>query len=169
MQLPDAYLLPAQSLIGVARAALERGESLQAVALVGNLLTHSIVAIPIDAASAEGKNRAVKVIRAAALHTDADFVLTIFEGWALTTKAAASHEELPCKYEGPLAEHPGRLDIVSAVLDTARGTWSGLANIRKVGRSKKKRTFGPVELEKVDAIGGRFGGLLPKKGDSVVH
>jgi hypothetical protein len=147
---------------------MERGESLQAMAFVGTFAEFKVVPIPINTTGDAAKDRAAQAIRRVAEVTAADFVLTITEAWALPTAQAPNHAALLRKY-GSVANCPGRLDVVSFMLETVRGGWAGQAEIKPMGISKKKRTFGAVDFEPIDSINGRFGGLLPRQPAHTLH
>ena len=57
-------------------------------------------------------------------------------------------------------------DVVSFVLETHYGIWSAQVLIKPKGYSKKKRTFGEVQFQKIDSTEGRLSGLLPRAKNS---
>jgi hypothetical protein len=160
MQLPQAYLDIVLPLIDSARGFLENGESLQPFAFVGNHATKQMVPIHIDTDTAAGKDRSVQRIKAAAEQARADFVFTIMEAWGLPRDKLPRYREILDKY-GSVGNSPYRIDTASFVLETRYGVWGVQVALKPKGHSKKKRTFGQVELEFMDGVEGRFAGLLP--------
>ena len=168
MQLPQAYLDIVLPLIDKARGFLENGESLEPFAFVGNHATRQITAILIDTRSEESKDQSVEHIRSAAAQTQADFVFTIMEAWGLPKDKMPRYQEIIDKY-GSIGASPYKIDIVGFMLETRYGVWGCQMTLKPKGYSKKKRTFGKVELPFLDGVEGRFVGLLPQAEKQQLH
>lgn len=168
MQLPQAYLEVIQPLIDKARGFLENGESLHAVAFIGNHATKRVVPVLIDTRTAETKDDAVELIKIAAEQTGADFVFTIMEAWGLPRDKMPRYQEILDKY-GSVGASPYKIDIAAFMLETRYGVWGCQAPLKPKGHSKKKRTFNPVELQFMDGVEGRFVGLLPRQNQDTLH
>jgi hypothetical protein len=160
MLLPQAYLDIVMPLIDSARGFLENGETLQPFAFVGNHATRRMVPILIDTRDDASKDRSVELIKAAAEQTQADFVFTVMEAWGLPKDKMPRYQEILDKY-GSVGNSPYRIDTAGFVLETRYGVWGAQVVLKPKGHSKKKRTFGPVELRFMDGVQGRFVGLLP--------
>jgi hypothetical protein len=165
MQLPQAYLDVVLPLIDTARGLLENGESLQPFAFVGNHATKQMAPIAIDTRDEASKDRSVRLIKAAAEQTRADFVLTVMEAWGLPKDKLPRYQEILDKY-GSVGNSPYRIDTAAFVLETRYGVWGTQVTLKPKGHSKKKRTCGPVELQFMDGVEGRFVGLLPTDGQA---
>jgi hypothetical protein len=168
MKLPQAYLDIVLPLIESARGFLENGESLQAFAFVGNHATQQIVPILIDTQSGDSKDRSVELIKAAAEQTQADFVFTIMEAWGLPKDKMPRYQEIMDKF-GSVGTSPYKIDIAAFMLETRYGVWGCQVTLKPKGYSKKKRTFGKVELQFMDGLEGRFVGLLPQVEKQHLH
>jgi hypothetical protein len=168
MQLPQAYLNIVLPLIESARSFVENGESLQAFAFVGNHASKQIVAILIDTQSEDSKDGSVEHIKAAAEKTQADFVFTIMEAWGLPKDKMPRYQEIIDKY-GSIGASPYKIDIAAFMLETRYGVWGCQMTLKPKGYSKKKRTFGKVELPFLDGVEGRFVGLLPQVEKQSLH
>ena len=168
MQLPQAYLDIVLPLIERARSFVENGESLQAFAFVGNHASKQIVAILIDTQSEDTKDGSVEHIKAAAEQTQADFVFTIMEAWGLPKDKMPRYREIIDKY-GSIGASPYKIDIAAFMLETRYGVWGCQMTLKPKGYSKKKRTFGKVELPFLDGVEGRFVGLLPEVEKQSLH
>ncbi len=151
-------------LIDRARGFLEQGETLQPFAFVGNHATRQIVAVLIDTQSEAAKDRSVDRIRAAAEQTRADFVFTIMEAWGLPKYKVDRYQEIIDRY-GSIGACPYKIDTAGFMLETRYGVWGAQVALKPKGHSKKKRTFGKVELQFMDGVEGRFVGLLPADGE----
>jgi hypothetical protein len=167
--MPPKYLAVVTPLVDKAREILESGESLQPFAFIGNFETGRILPVLIDTRDDRAKDGSVAAIRLAAEQTQAHFVFTIMEAWALPKDKLHRHGEIVQKY-GSIGASPYRIDAATFVLETAYGTWLAQANLKPKGISKKKRTFGKVDFMFGDQLEGRFGGLLgAAAGDSTLH
>ena len=62
-----------------------------------------------------------------------------------------------------------QIDTASFVVETRYGVWGAQAPLKPKGYSKKKRTFGPVALQFMDGVEGRFVGLLPEAEKQNLH
>jgi hypothetical protein len=160
MQLPQAYLDIVLPLIDSARGFLENGESLEPFAFVGNHATKQFLPILIDTQTEDTKDRSVSLIKAAAEQTQADFVFTIMEAWGLPKDKMPRYQEIMDKY-GSVGASPYKIDTAAFMLETRYGVWGCQVTLKPKGYSKKKRTFGKVELQFMDGVEGRFVGLLP--------
>lgn len=78
------------------------------------------------------------------------------------------HQEILDKY-GSVGASPYKIDTASFVVETRYGVWGAQAPLKPKGYSKKKRTFGPVELQFMDGVEGRFVGLLPESEKQNLH
>jgi hypothetical protein len=160
MLLPQAYLDVVMPLIASARGFLEQGEALEPFAFVGNHATQQIIPILIDTKTDDSKDDSVSLIKAAAEQTQADFVFTVMEAWGLPRDKMPRYQEILDKY-GSVGASPYRVDTAAFMLETRYGVWGAQLTLKPKGYSKKKRTFGPVKLEFMDGVEGRFVGLLP--------
>jgi hypothetical protein len=168
MQLPQAYLDVVQPLIESARSFLENGESLQAFAFVGNHATKQIATIMINTGSEDSKDEAVEHIRTIAAQTQADFVFTIMEAWGLPKDKIPRYQEIIEKY-GSIGASPYKIDTAAFMLETRYGVWGCQVALKPKGYSKKKRTFGKVDLPFLDGVEGRFVRLLPEIEKTALH
>jgi hypothetical protein len=160
MQLPQAYLDIVLPLIDRARVFLENGESLQPFAFVGNHTTQQILPILIDTATDTSKDQSVELIKAAAGEIQADFVFTIMEAWGLPKDKMHRYQEIIDKY-GSISASPYKIDTAAFMVENQYGVWGCQMTLKPKGYSKKKRTFGKVDLQFMDGVEGRFVGLLP--------
>ncbi len=69
----------------------------------------------------------------------------------------------------PVHRSPYKIDTASFVVETRYGVWGAQVPLKPKGHSKKKRTFGPVELRFMDGVEGRFVGLLPEPEKQNLH
>ena len=168
MQLPQAYLDIVLPLIDKARGFLENGEELQPIAFIGNHATKRVVPVLIDTRSAESKDNAAELIKVAAEQTQADFVFTVMEAWGLPRDKMPRYQEILDK-SGSVGASPYKIDTAAFMLETRYGVWGCQAPLKPKGHSKKKRTFGPVELKFMDGVEGRFVGLLPQTSPETLH
>jgi len=168
MQLPQAYLDIVLPLIESARGFLENGESLQPFAFVGNHTTRQIAAILIDTQTGDSKDRSVEHIRSAAEQTQADFIFTIMEAWGLPKDKMPHFQEIMDKY-GSVGASPYKIDTAAFMLETLYGVWGCQVTLKPKVYSKKKRTFGKVELPFLDGVEGLFVGLLPQVEKTSLH
>jgi hypothetical protein len=168
MQLPQAYLDIVLPLIDSARGFLENGESLEPFAFVGNHATKQFLPILIDTQTDVSKDRSVELIKAAAEQTQADFVFTIMEAWGLPKDKMPRYQAIMDKY-GSVGASPYKVDTAGFMLETRYGVWGCQVTLKPKGYSKKKRTFGKVELQFMDGVEGRFVGLLPQAGPETLH
>ena len=157
--MPPKYLAVVTPLVDKAREILESGESLQPFAFIGNFATGRILPVLLDTRDDRAKDSSAAAIRHAAEQTQAHFVFTIMEAWALPKDKLHRHGEIIQKY-GSIGASPYRIDAAAFVLETSYGTWLAQATIKPKGYSKKKRTFGQVGFMFGDQVEGRFGGLL---------
>ncbi|MCC7279067.1 MAG: hypothetical protein IT487_12240, partial [Chromatiaceae bacterium] len=81
--MPPKYLAVVTPLVDKAREILESGESLQPFAFVGNFATGRILPVLLDTRDDRAKDGSAAAIRLAAEQTQAHFVFTIMEAWAL--------------------------------------------------------------------------------------
>jgi hypothetical protein len=168
MQLSQAYLDIVLPLIEKARGILENGESLEPFAFVGNHATRQITAILIDTQSEESKDQSVEHIRSATAQTEADFVFTIMETWGLPRDKMPRYQEIIDKY-GSIGASPYKIDTAAFMLETRYGVWGCQVSLKPKGYSKKKRTFGRMDLQFMDGTEGRFAGLLPQVEKTSLH
>lgn len=168
MHLPQAYLDIILPLIDSARGFLENGETLEPFAFVGNQATKQVIPILIDTQTGASKDRSVELIKAAAEQTRADFVFTVMEAWGLPKDKMTRYQEILDKY-GSVGASPYRIDTAAFMLETRYGVWGCQVTLKPKGHSKKKRTFGKVELQFMDGLEGRFVGLLPQTGPETLH
>ena len=162
MQIPDRYRERIDPLIAHARSLLESGESLSALAFIGNLAKDSIIPVVLDDRSDSAKDDSARTIRATAAMMEADFIFQVREAWKLPQKYMSRHEKIMEKY-GSIGASPYAQDVAAFTLETTHGTWVATSFIKPKPPSKKRRTFGPVVFEHVPEIQGRFVGLLPGK------
>ena len=126
------------------------------------------MAILIDTQSEDSKDGSVEHIKAAAEKTQADFVFTIMEAWGLPKDKMPRYQQIIDKY-GSIGASPYKIDIVGFMLETRYGVWGCQMTLKPKGYSKKKRTFGKVELPFLDGVEGRFVGLLPQLSSKILH
>ncbi len=159
---PQAYMDTIGPLIDNARGFLEAGQQLQAFAFVGNLTANQVIPVTIQPGSDENKDRSAREIQSAALVLEADFVFTIMEAWSLRPDKMPQMDAILDKY-GSIGASPFAIDVCSFALETRRGVWVALEQIKPKGISKKKRTIGKVEFRYYTDVRGRFTHLLPAK------
>jgi hypothetical protein len=82
------------------------------------------------------------------------------EAWGLPKDKLPRYQEILDKC-GSVGNSPYRMDTASFVLETRCGVWGAQVTLKPKGHSKKKRTFGAIELRFMDEVEGRFVGLLP--------
>ena len=166
--LPEAYLNLVLPLIEKARGFLEAGETLQPFAFIGSAASGKMLPVLIDAQTAESKDRSVQLIKIAAEQTQADFVFTVMEAWGLPRDKMPRYQEILDKY-GSVGASPYKIDTAAFTVETRYGVWVAQMPLKPKGYSKKKRTFGPVELQFMDGVEGRFVGLLPEAEKQSLH
>lgn len=159
---PKAYMDIILPLMAKAREFLESGESLQAMAFVGNLTTQHVMPIAIQPGSEEGKDKSALTIQSAAAMLEADFIFVIMESWSLRPDKMPQMDAIMEKY-GSIGASPFAVDTCALTLETKRGVWVAQPQIKPKGISKKKRTFGAVVFRYYDQVEGRFANLLPAK------
>jgi len=169
---PKAYMDIIGPLINKARDFLEAGETLQAIAFVGNLSTNQAIPVLIQQETGEDKDNSALTIQKMAAILEADFVLTIMEAWSLRADKVPQMDAIMDKY-GSIGASPYAVDVCSLLLETKRGVWVAQPLIKPKGISKKKRTIGTIEFRYFTEVEGRFAHLLPtKEGDeppAMVH
>ncbi|KAI5915571.1 hypothetical protein [Thauera sp. 2A1] len=166
--IPTKYLSTVQPLIAKARELLESGEELAAMVLVGNFTTGQFVPVPIDTTSPDERDAAAEDVRRTASIIDADYVFTIMEAWTLGPEHIKRSDEIIDRY-GSVSASPYKVEVVSFLLETPYGLWVAQPRIKAKGISKKKRTFGDVEFQRLDEAQGRFADLLPKEAGGTLH
>ena len=159
--IPESYRETIDPLVAKARDLLEDGQTLAAFAFVGCFAAGRITPVLLDTRSEEAKDRSAIQIQRTAEAVNADFVFLVTEAWGLPKNKLSSHQKIVDKY-GSIANCPYRIDTVSFVLETHHGIWSAQVLIKPKGYSKKKRTFGEVQFQKIDSTEGRLSGLLPR-------
>lgn len=155
-------------LIDKARGFLENGESLQPFAFVGSAATGEMLPVMIDTQTAESKDNSVLLIKTAAEQTQADFIFTVMEAWGLPRDKMPRYQEILNKY-GSVGASTYKIDTAAFVVETRYGVWGTQVPLKPKCYSKKKRTFGPVELQFMDGVEGRFVGLLPEAEKQSLH
>ena len=163
--IPNAYRQIIDPLIDTARGFVEAGESLAAIAFVGNLSTRQTLAVPIDTATPETKDRAATLIRQVANEYAADFVFTVMEAWTLPPRLAPRFEEVIKRY-GSIGASPHRVDSVAFTLETRHGLWIAQGPLKPKAHSKRRKTFDPPKFDHMPEVEGRFSHLLPNKDDA---
>ena len=143
--MPPKYLAVVTPLVDKAREILESGESLQPFAFIGNFETGRILPVLLDTRDDRAKDSSAAAIRLAAEQTQAHFVFTIMEAWALPKDKLHRHGEIIQKY-GSIGASPYRIDAAAFVLETAYGTWLAQATIKPKGYSKRNRPSGRSTL-----------------------
>lgn len=162
MQIPERYRRHIDPLISHARSLLEKGETLAAIAFVGNLSREEIIPVVLDDRSDSAKDNSTKAISMTASMIDADFIFQVREAWKLPQKYAARYEEILDEY-GSIGGSPYAQDVVAFSLETTHGTWIATSFLKPKPPSKKRRTFGQPVFEHMPEVQGRFVGLLPNK------
>lgn len=170
MQIPEPYRKQIDPLIAHARGLLEKGETLAALAFVGNLVKNDVIPVVIDDRTEESKDQSAHTIHMTAIALQADFIFMLREAWKLPEKYMSRHEEILEEY-GSIGASPYAQDVAAFSLETTHGTWIATPFIKFKPPSKKRRTFGPVVFEHMPEIQGRFTGLLPgkKNEDGALH
>src|SRR5450830_452616 len=102
MQIPERYLKKINPLVAHARSLVEKGESLAALAFIGNLAKSQIIPVVLDDSSDESKDSSAKAISMAAAMLEADFIFQVREAWMLPPKYVSRHEAI-LKNTAPLA------------------------------------------------------------------
>lgn len=166
--LPEAYLKLVLPLIDKAREFVEAGEILQPFAFVGNTASGEMLPVLIDTQTPDSKDHSAQLIKIAANQTKADFIFTVMEAWGLPPDKMPRYEEILDKY-GSVGNSPYKVDTAAFVLETRYGVWGAQVLLKPKGYSKKKRTFGPIELQFMDGVEGRFVGLLPEPEKQSLH
>lgn len=162
MQIPERYLQKINPLVAHARSLVEKGESLAALAFIGNLTKDQLIPVVLDDRSDESKDSSAKAISMAAAMLEADFIFQVREAWMLPPKYVARHEAILEEY-GSIGASPYGQDVAAFSLETTHGTWIAMASMKAKPPSKKRRTFGPLVFEYMPEVAGRFVGLLPNK------
>lgn len=162
MEIPDRYRQKIDPLVAHARQFLEKGETLAAIAFVGNLTKDEIIPVVLDDRSDSAKDHSAQTIATTATMLEADFIFQVREAWKLPQKYIARHEEIMEKY-GSIGASPYAQDIAAFSLETTHGTWIATVLIKPKPPSKKRRTFGQVVFEYMPDVQGRFVGLLANK------
>ncbi len=162
MEIPESYLQKIDPLVAHARQLLEKGETLAAIAFVGNLTKGQMIPVVLDDRSNSAKDQSAESIATTAAMLDADFIFQVREAWKLPQKYMARHEEIMDKY-GSIGASPYAQDIVAFSLETTHGTWIATVFIKPKPPSKKRRTIGEVLFEYMPEVQGRFVGLLANK------
>ena len=162
MQIPERYRRHIDPLISHARSLLENGETLAAIAFVGNLSKDEVIPVVLDDRSEDAKDNSTKAISMTASMMDADFIFQVREAWMLPQKYAARYEEILDKY-GSVGGSPYAQDVVALSLETTHGTWIATCFIKPKPPSKKRKTFGQPVFDHMPEVQGRFVGLLPNK------
>ena len=150
-----------QDAVTTERKHLETEGHVSHKAFVGNTVTDLLITIVFEWADEDAKDGVIHHIRTVAASIEADFVLTVGEGWSLPTHKLLQHEDIVRKY-GSVANSPFKVEVVYFNIETAEGSWVGQARIRPHTVSKKRRTFGPVEFASTEPVEnvGNFGSLL---------
>jgi hypothetical protein len=78
------------------------------------------------------------------------------------------YQQIIDKYGSIDASHY-KIDIAAFMLETHYRVWGCQVTLKPKGYSKKKRTFGNVELLFMDGVEGRFVGLLPQPSPQTLH
>lgn len=160
--IPAAYLEILDPLVNHARALVEQGETLEALAFVGNLTTRQLVTVAMNPGSEQAKDAEAQRIREAAQEYDADFVFIVMEAWSLPPKKISRIDAIVERY-GSIGASPYRVDVVAFSLETRYGIWVAQVTLRPKAGSKGKRTFGKPEFRLFTETEGRFVALLPDK------
>ena len=160
--IPTAYREIIDPLVDHARKLAEQGETLEALAFVGNLSSKQLAAIPLNPSSEQSKDAAAERIRKTAHEHAADFVFIVMEAWSLPPKKIKRMDEIIERY-GSIGASPYRIDIASFSLESRYGIWVAQVPFRPKSGSKKKRTFGKPEFRLFTEAEGRFADLLPDK------
>lgn len=170
MQIPERYREKIDPLIAHARSLLEKGETLAALAFVGNLSRNDIIPVVVDDSSETAKDNSARAIRQTAAVLEADFIYIVREAWQLPEKHMPRYEEILEEY-GSIGASPYAQDVAAFSLETTHGTWVASPFIKPKPPSKKRRTIGPVVFQHMPEIQGRFVGLLPGKANDggVLH
>ena len=162
MQIPERYREKIDPLIVHARSLLEKGETLAALAFVGNLSRNETIPVVLDDRTESSKDYSARAISQAATMLDADFIFMVREAWQLPEKHMPRYEQILEKY-GSIGASPYAQDVAAFTLETTHGTWVASPFIKPKPPSKKRRTIGPVVFQHMPEIQGRFVGLLSGK------
>ncbi len=160
--LPQPYLEMVSGYIGKIKNDIEKGETINSHVLLFNSGAKVMDVIFLDVSSVSSKDASAAFVREAADRMGADCAIMVSEAWGLSTKDRKRAADIYKKY-GSLAHYPERSEIMTFAVEIQEGTWIGTAEIVFKYPSKKKRTFGPVELVDAKGIEGRFIGFLSNK------
>lgn len=163
--IPAAYLEIVDPLVNHARTLVEQGESLEALAFVGNLSTRQMATVAMNAESIQTKDAAARRIRDTACELQADFVFVVMEAWSLPSKKIKQMDQIIERF-GSIGASPHRIEVASFSLETRYGNWVAQVPLRPKSGSKKKRTFGKPQFRLFTDTEGRLAALLPDKGEA---
>lgn len=155
--LPEKFQPLVDSFVGTARGLLQDEGHLAAVAFIGR--GTDVISIPVEVHG--DKDQAAAHVQKVAATLEADFIFTIIEAWMLGRPHAKDYDSIMRRY-GSIGESPFGIECVLFQLETYEGIWTAYVEQKPLGLSKKKKTFGEVELELFDGTQGRFANLLPK-------
>jgi len=158
MQIPERYLQKINPLVAHARSLVEKGETLAALAFIGNMTTDQVIPMVLDDSSDEAKDSSALGISRAAAMLEADFIFQVREAWMLPQRYVDRHQEILDEY-GSVGASPYAQDIAAFSLETTHGTWIATVPLKAKPPSKKRRTFGAVEFRHMPQVEGRFVGL----------
>lgn len=159
--MPSAYRAVIDPIIAKARTIMERGETLQAIAFIGNFTRQTVQQVLMNNTSDATKDASCDLVAHVAAQHAADFIFIISVAWALREDKVQHMEQILAHYYGSTSACPYRIDSATFSLETRHGLWFGQATIKPKGVSKKKRTFGEVSFRFFTEAQGRFLGLLP--------
>jgi hypothetical protein len=145
--MPPKYLAVVTPLVDKAREILESGESLQPFAFIGNFETGRILPVLLDTRDDRAKDGSAAAIRLAAEQTQAHFVFTIMEAWALPKDKLHRHGEIvrntarsvpaltastprPSSWRPPTAPGSPRPPQAKGLLQEETDLWAGRLYVR---------------------------------------
>ena len=137
MQIPEPYRKHIDPLIAHARDLLEKGDTLAALAFVGNLSKNEVIPVVIDDRTEEAKDQSAHAISMTATVMEADFIFMLREAWKLPQKYMPRHAEILEEY-GSIGASPYAQDVAAFSLETTHGTWIATPFIKFKPPSKKR-------------------------------
>lgn len=169
---PEQHHARLREALQSAREVLESGQSVERYVLVHSPMTMGSINVRISGESDGSRERDIGHARQLALHLNSQWVLAVAESWALPRGQVHLHEDILEKY-GSVANYPGRIDVLSVVLETRDRYYATTPEIIPHGISKKKRTFAATPATGLPGVisfvvadynsQGTMTGFLPKR------
>ena len=135
------------------------GQMPDPVFYVGSTQDKRIVRIPIDT---QNKDLTAAMVKMAADHMDADFIINIFEAWILTRKNEDVKDKI-MDMEGSISNHPDRETVLFCNVETYDKVYTTQIPEGSIMQVEN------VEFYKSTGSEGRFTRLLPNHPKRTVH